>query len=340
MLRRVIGEKKVVQFLLCTGVLLPVSMHAQNAKQASTPSQQNQMQQQASQPQKQVQTTQPQKQAQAQTTQPQQQSASQQQMPSDMNAMPMGQNAPEAKKWTKEELYSQDFIQKLSLTHGQLIQKSLNNPVLQLDMTAVIQGMQDGKDGIPSPLTEQEYEEALGQIQEYAFQDMSEKNLQQANAFLKDNQKKKGIVELEQGKVQYMVLQQGSGAPVTDDTIPSVKYKGSYIDGTVFGTSENGSGPVSIPLDQTIPGFRKGVMGMKVGEKRRIFIHPDLGYGVYGQLLPNSLLIFEIEVVDVKPKPQDKKDANKLTSDADDDDYDDDEDISDDDDDEDDNDDK
>ena len=44
--------------------------------------------------------------------------------------------------------------------------------------------------------------------------------------------------------------------------------------------------PITIPLDQTIPGFSKGIVGMKEGEKRRLFVHPDLGYGTTGQLPP------------------------------------------------------
>lgn len=322
MLRRAITEKKVFQVLLCMGVLFPsVFMHAQNAK-PGTMNQTNMNSTQQSSSKSQMQQVNQSDDSQANDgsdqTQPQQmqtQPSGQSQTNPDMSAKSADQNAPEQKKWTKDELFSQAFIEKLSLTHGYLIAKSLNNPVLKLNMDAVIQGMKDEKNGVPSPLSEQDYEEALAQIQEYAFQDMAEKNLKQADAFIKENATKKGVISLEPGKLEYMVLKQGTGAPVTDDTIPSVKYKGSYLDGTVFGSSDNGSGPVSIPLDQTIPGFRKGVMGMKVGEKRRIFIHPDLGYGVYGQLLPNSLLIFDIEVMDVKPKPKDA-DVNKLTSDA------------------------
>ncbi len=54
---------------------------------------------------------------------------------------------------------------------------------------------------------------------------------------------------------------------------------------------------MTIPLDQTIQGFNLGIAGMKEGEKRRLFVHPELGYGTTGHLPPNSLLIFDIEVV-------------------------------------------
>ena len=218
---------------------------------------------------------------------------------------------------TKEELFSAQNISKLSETYGHLIQKGLDNPVLKLDFDGVIRGMQDGKAGKPSPMTEQEYEESINQLQEFAYQDLASRNLQEAEKFLKDNSKKEGVKELEPGKLQYLTLKEGTGEVVTEEMRPMIKYSGQYLDGTVFGSSDTGSGPIAISLKQTIPGFRKGVLGMKVGEKRRIFIHPELGYGTSGQLLPNALLIFEIEVTEVKPEPKETS-SNEEDASADD----------------------
>jgi len=219
------------------------------------------------------------------------------------------------KQPTKEEMFSQDNINKLSETYGHLIQKGLDNPVLKLDFDSVIKGMQSGRQGKPAPMTEQEYEETINLLQEYAYQDLASRNLQEAVKFLAENKKKEGVKEVDSGKLQYLVVQEGKGEVVTEDMRPSIKYSGQYLDGTVFGSSDSSSGPISISLKQTIPGFRKGILGMKVGEKRRIFIHPELGYGTSGQLLPNALLIFDIEVMEVKPEP---KEASKQDSDSDD----------------------
>lgn len=214
--------------------------------------------------------------------------------------------AAKPKQPTKEELFQPATIAKLSETYGHLIQKSLQNPVLKLNFDAVLKGMQDGKAGKPAPMTEQEYEESINLIQEYAFQDLAVKNLQDAEKFLKENATKSGVKQVGDSKLQYQVLQEGKGKEVTEDMIPSVKYTGKYADGTVFGSSEASGGPISISLKQTIPGFKKGILGMKEGEKRRIFIHPELGYGTSGQLQPNALLIFDIEVVDMKPEPKEQ----------------------------------
>ena len=111
------------------------------------------------------------------------------------------------------------------------------------------------------------------------------------------NAKEANVIEIEPGKLQYMILIKGNGPAVEAHATPSINYVGKYLDGTVFGSSEDAGGPINIPLDQTIPGFSKGIQGMKEGEKRRLFVHPSMGYGTMGHLPPNSLLIFDIEVV-------------------------------------------
>lgn len=224
-----------------------------------------------------------------------------------------------SKTFSKEELASDAFNNRLSEAYGHLVQKSLDNPVLKLNFDGVIKGMQDAKAGKPSPMTEEEYEEAINAIQEVAYQDMSAKNLQEAENFLKDNARKDGVKELQPGKLQFSVLKEGDGKTVTEGSIAEINYKGQYASGQVFGSSEEAGGPISINLSQTIPGFRQGLVGMKEGEKRKLFIHPELGYGTSGQLMPNALLIFDVEVVKVKEKPpqdKDKAGQEKLLSDA------------------------
>src|SRR4029079_2074003 len=127
--------------------------------------------------------------------------------------------------------------------------------------------------------------------------EMSTANLKSANDFMEKNKKESNVKEVVPGKLQYSILKEGNGATVDSHSSPKIHYTGKYQDGTVFGTSEEMGGPITIPLDQTIPGFSKGIVGMKEGEKRRLFVHPDLGYGTTGQLPPNELLIFDIEVV-------------------------------------------
>ncbi|MGR3951408.1 MAG: FKBP-type peptidyl-prolyl cis-trans isomerase [Chlamydia sp.] len=210
--------------------------------------------------------------------------------------------ASPGQKRTKEELATEQNIFKISQSYGYMIAKSVDNSLIKLNLDAVIQGIKDQQSGKNSLMTEQEYEEFLTELQEVSFQEDAKKNQEEAEKFLQENSAKKGVQIFENGKLQVLVETPGSGNDiVTDGVMPVIHYTGSYLNGTVFGSSKE---PFPISLDQTLPGFKTGVLGMKIGEKRRIFIHPDLGYGVSGQLMPNALLIFDVELVRLDPIPQ------------------------------------
>lgn len=223
------------------------------------------------------------------------------------------QGAEKKKEWTKEELFSQDNVTKLSESLGHFIFKNLDNPLLKLDYASVVKGLQDAHEGKAAPMTEQEYEERLQKIQEISFEEAAKANLQEAEQFLQKNKQKEGVQQLEDGKVQFEVLQPGTGdETVTDTSSVVMHYDGKYLNGKTFSSSREAQEPITIVLSQTIPGFKKGMLGMKLGEKRRLYIHPDLGYGTCGQLLPNALLVFDVEVlkIDAAPAKQSESDEN------------------------------
>jgi peptidylprolyl isomerase len=174
----------------------------------------------------------------------------------------------------------------------------------------VIKGIREGAAGKPSPMSDEDYQKLLNKYLTKAYTDLAEKNLNEANEFLATNKGKSGVKEIEEGKLQYEVLQEGNGKEVTSDSTPEIEYTGKFIDGKVFDESAKRGGPVSIPLKNTIQGFSKGIAGMKEGEKRRLYIHPDLGYGTAGQLPPNSLLIFDVEVVKADTGKETKEDTH------------------------------
>lgn len=194
-------------------------------------------------------------------------------------------------------------MKKLSEAFGHFIGRNLQSPGLSFDLDSIIKGIREGAAGQPAPLTEKEYEDMMAAVQEKAFKEMSATNLKAANDFMEKNKKESGVVEVVPGKLEYLILKEGTGAAVEPHSSPKINYTGKYQDGTVFGTSEEMGGPITIPLDQTIPGFSKGITGMKEGEKRRLFVHPDLGYGTSGQLPPNELLIFDIDLVKANSEP-------------------------------------
>lgn len=188
-------------------------------------------------------------------------------------------------------------IKKVSEGFGHFIGRNLKSSGLNFDVDSFIQGIRDGIAGKPAALSDKEYERQMILLQEKAFKHLSEDNLKAAADFLQKNSKEKDVIEVEPGKLQYIVEKQGTGSEVKDGSSPQIQYTGKYIDGTVFGSSQDTGGPITIPLDQTIQGFSKGLKGMKEGEVRKIFVHPELGYGTSGHLPPNSLLIFDVELI-------------------------------------------
>lgn len=188
-------------------------------------------------------------------------------------------------------------LKKLSKAFGHFIGRNLDNPGFSFDIEMVISGIRDGAAGKPAPMSDKEYEQLLQVYQAKAYLALSDENLRKATDFLAGNKLKNNVIEIEPGKLQYEILKEGSGETVKEDSSPSIHYTGKFLDGQVFGSTEQAGEPVTLSLQQTIPGFKQGIVGMKEGEKRRLYVHPDLGYGTQGPLPPNSLLIFDIEIV-------------------------------------------
>jgi len=208
----------------------------------------------------------------------------------------------EEKAVVKEEEKGLD-IPKISEAFGHLIGKNLDSLGFKFDMDKIIQGIQDSVIGKDSPMSESECIQAISQDQEKKFKKLAGVNLEEAAKFLEANLSQQGIVVLEDKKLQYKIEKEGTGETVQAHFSPLIKYTGKFLDGRVFGASKEDE---MISLDETIPGFSKGIIGMKEGEKRTLYIHPDLAYGVNGNLPPNSLLTFEIEVVKANnPQEQD-----------------------------------
>lgn len=192
----------------------------------------------------------------------------------------------------------------LSETLGHLIVRHLIHPGFQFNLDRVVQGIQDERANRPSPLSEEQYEQAICAIEEEHFRETSDKNLSAATTFLEANSRLHGIHVLNE-KLQYKVEQEGEGPQVVASSVPLIYYKGSLLDGRKFASSEKPGMPVSLPMAQAISGFSQGMLGMREGERRILYIHPELAYGVTGELPPNSLLIFEVEVVRVNSTEDD-----------------------------------
>ncbi|MBI6550160.1 FKBP-type peptidyl-prolyl cis-trans isomerase [Xenorhabdus lircayensis] len=114
--------------------------------------------------------------------------------------------------------------------------------------------------------------------------------------------KQAGVVETKTGLL-YKIEKEGTGkAPKESDTVV-VNYQGALIDGQVFDSSYERKEPLSIRLDSVIPGWKEGLQHVKKGGKITLVIPPKLAYGQSNlpKIPANSTLVFNVELLDIKP---------------------------------------
>src|SRR5262245_18475899 len=98
--------------------------------------------------------------------------------------------------------------------------------------------------------------------------------------------------------LKYQMMKQGTGtvSPKPTDTV-LVHYHGTLSNGQVFDSSVQRGQPISFPLNGVIPGWTEGLQLMKVGDKFKFEIPPNLAYGAGSPtpaIPPNSTLVFEV----------------------------------------------
>ena len=206
---------------------------------------------------------------------------------------------------------------KLSYALGADMGTNMKKFEIEVNADLYMKGMKDALSGSNVLLTEQEIKAVIMSLQkdlqakqQEKMKAQGEKNKKDGEAFLAENKKKEGVKTLPSG-LEYKVITEGKGkSPKETDTV-TVHYKGTLIDGTEFDSSYKRGEPATFPVNGVIKGWTEALQLMKEGSKWQLFIPADLAYGESGRpgIPPNSVLIFEVELIKIveKDKPEEKK---------------------------------
>jgi FKBP-type peptidyl-prolyl cis-trans isomerase FklB len=169
-----------------------------------------------------------------------------------------------------------------------------------VDVDLMAKGMKDvfaGKAG----MTQEEADKAINAFMMKKEKVKADANVEKGKAFLEENKKKPGVITTASG-LQYQIIKEGTGAkPTLNDKI-TAHYHGTLVDGTVFDSSVDRGQPASFPVSGVIPGWTEALQLMPVGSKWKLFLPSNLAYGergAGGKIGPNSVLIFEVELISI-----------------------------------------
>jgi FKBP-type peptidyl-prolyl cis-trans isomerase FklB len=136
------------------------------------------------------------------------------------------------------------------------------------------------------------------------FDASAARNAAAAKEFLVRNGKDKGVVTTNSG-LQYKILAAGDkkAPPISPADSVTVDYRGKLLNGTEFDSSYATGMPATFPVNGVIKGWQEALVLMKPGAKWQLFVPPELAYGARSRpkIPPNSLLIFDVNLLSVEP---------------------------------------
>jgi len=231
------------------------------------------------------------------------------------SAAPTAAAAPAAPKLNSNfKNDDQQVAYALGASLGRYMESSLKEQEklgIKLDKDQLIAGVQDAF-GAKTKLSDEEIAGTLQGFDARVKATAQAKSEQEAaenetkGAAFRDAFAKEKDVKKTASGLLYQVEKPGAGAAVKDSDTVVVNYKGTLIDNTEFDNSYTRGEPLSFRLDGVIPGWTEGLKQIKKGGKIKLVIPPALAYGQTGVpgIPANSTLVFEVELLDVKPAPK------------------------------------
>ena len=200
-----------------------------------------------------------------------------------------------------------DQKDKVSYSIGMQIGFNLGRQKVDINPDILAAGIKDALANKPQ-LTPDQVKDVMAQFEkdmEQKQKELGEKNKSEGGKFLEENKKKPDVKTTASG-LQYKLIKEGTGAQPKATDMVTVNYRGTLIDGTEFDSSYKRGQPATFPVNGVIKGWTEALQLMKQGSKYQLFIPANLAYGERAMgpdIGPNSTLIFEVELQDIKPAP-------------------------------------
>ena len=175
---------------------------------------------------------------------------------------------------------------------------------VDIDFDQFMEGFKTALTGAQPKMTDEAMQQAVADMQrrQEALALAAQTKREQENVkFLAENRKKPGVETTASG-LQFQVLNAGEGKSAGPRSLVVTHYEGRLLDGTVFDSSVQRGTPAEFRVDGVIKGWQEALQDMREGDKRRLWIPSELAYGAAGTgpIPPNSVLVFEVELIDVK----------------------------------------
>lgn len=178
-----------------------------------------------------------------------------------------------------------------------------DNPPPGASLEAVLAGLADAYNGAENRVPAEVLNASFQVIRERMQAEAAAKAEQAAQAgrdYLSENAQREGVTVLASG-LQYEVLVSGDGAKPSAEDHVRTHYHGTLIDGTVFDSSYERGQPAEFPVGGVIAGWVEALQLMNAGSKWRLHVPSELAYGgqAVGSIPPHSVLVFDVELLDV-----------------------------------------
>jgi FKBP-type peptidyl-prolyl cis-trans isomerase FklB len=222
----------------------------------------------------------------------------------------------------------------IGMYFGNNIKGLLEQETNSVDVNVIAKAFADTASGKPTLITQEQETEIMTAFKRQINSELMAKRMAEAKAmsetnskagaeFMAKNKKMPGVIVLppdprfQNAEMQYKILTAGTGAlPTTNDTV-TVNYSGKTLDGKEFDSSTKSS-MHDFAVTRVIPGWTKALQMMPVGSKWQLFIPAPLAYGDRGappSIMPGDTLIFEVELLGVKPTAAAGQSSAQMTSD-------------------------